>query len=82
MLAPMCCLSMRHDLLKKVVPSGQDFEDGNYAGIFRFNLWDNGAWVEVIIDDRLPANDQGLVYTSSSHRDEFWTALLEKAIAK
>lgn len=82
MLAALSCLSMRPDLVMKVVPYGQSFQDGDYAGVFCFKFWNFGKWVDVIIDDRLPTDNEGFVYASSSEKTEFWTALLEKAYAK
>ena len=69
-------------LLFRCIPIDQDF-DKDYAGVFRFNFWWYGKWVEVIIDDLLPTNGTQLIYGSNrSDPDEFWPALLEKAYAK
>ena len=53
------------------------------VGMFRFNFWRLGEWVEVIIDDRLPMYGAALFYGGNkTNPDEFWLALLEKAYAK
>ncbi|XP_059138837.1 calpain-A-like isoform X2 [Physella acuta] len=67
----------------KVVPPDQGFTPDIYTGMFRFNFWWYGKWVEVIIDDYLPTDGTRLIYCSNIERqDEFWPCLLEKAYAK
>lgn len=87
------CLGVLHlskGLFYRVVPADQGFGNGEpsgsptseYAGVFRFRLWWCGAWVEVLVDDRLPAVHGRLAFVQSRHSDQFWPALLEKAYAK
>ncbi|XP_053330130.1 calpain-A-like [Spea bombifrons] len=91
-LSAVACLSLYPHLLEQVVPPGQGFEDG-YDGSFRFRFWQYGKWVEVLVDDLLPAvrpQDSGesghsrynLLFMHSNDTDEFWSSLLEKAYAK
>ncbi|XP_026047358.1 calpain-9 isoform X1 [Astatotilapia calliptera] len=81
LLSAIASLSMNQSLLKKVVPLGQSFQDG-YSGCFTFRFWQYGQWEEVRIDDLLPTVDNNLIFLSSPERQEFWSALLEKAYAK
>lgn len=84
-VAACACVSEDSTLWKKVVPDFRSQEwspSVKYAGIFHFKFWRCGRWVDVVIDDYLPTRNGHLIFTHSKTRNEFWSALLEKAYAK
>ncbi|KAM4663042.1 calpain-6 [Discoglossus pictus] len=86
-VAACSCLALRPALWKKVIPNWREQEwdpkrPHKYSGIFHFQFWCLGNWVDVVIDDRLPTVDGSLIYCRSNVLNEFWSALLEKAYAK
>ncbi|TGZ72084.1 hypothetical protein CRM22_002295 [Opisthorchis felineus] len=68
-----------------VDPSSQDWSKTfpkEHPGIFRVRIWQEGIFLDVTIDDRLPCRNGKLLSTSSSSPTEFWPSILEKAYAK
>lgn len=83
LLAAMANLTLKENLFNSVVCEDNSDYDENYCGIFHFRFWHFGKFVDVVVDDLLPTSDgKNLIYTKSSDKNEFWSALLEKAYAK
>ncbi|XP_046876360.1 calpain-5-like [Hypomesus transpacificus] len=86
-VAACSCLALKPDLWQKVIPDWKEQEwdpkhPERYAGIFHFQFWVFGEWMDVVVDDRLPTINGELIYCHSNVKNEFWSALLEKAYAK
>ncbi|XP_057676501.1 calpain-5-like [Corythoichthys intestinalis] len=86
-VAACSCLALKPNLWKKVIPDWKEQEwnskhPEDYAGIFHFQFWIFGEWVDVVVDDRLPTINGELIYCHSKDNNEYWSALLEKAYAK
>ncbi|XP_022803509.1 calpain-9-like isoform X2 [Stylophora pistillata] len=84
LLAAIASLTGEEKLMNKVIRLDKydKFGSPGYCGAFQFNIWQDGHWEEVIIDDRLPTYRKKLVFMHSKEKNEFWCALLEKAYAK
>jgi len=80
--ASVAALAVNKELFEKVVPVGQGFEKGDYAGVFHFRFWHHGEWIDIVVDDFLPVVDGKPIYLHSKDEGIFWAPLLEKAYAK
>lgn len=80
-LAALGSLTQNPQCLRKILMD-QSFSH-QYAGIFHFQFWQCGQWVEVVVDDLLPVVDNECIFVHPRRdNQEFWPCLLEKAYAK
>ena len=63
------------------IESAPDLEKKGFD-ILSFKLWVFGQWKYIYVDDRLPTINNELIFASSTQRNVFWVALVEKAFAK
>ncbi len=72
------------EYIKIVVPENQSFDEANYAGVFHFRIWHYGEWIDIVVDDFLPVNEDGKLIFSQNRKfpNEMFGPLLEKAFAK
>lgn len=79
----MASLTLNENLFNTVVCKDNGDFGANYFGIFHFRFWHFGKFIDVVVDDQLPTKDgKELIYNKSTDKNEFWSALLEKAYAK
>ena len=82
LLSTCAAIAKREDLLHKVMSPDQVLQGSKYTGLIRVQFWRYGQWVTVYIDDRLPQRNKTYCYSRCQDPNEFWVALVEKAMAK
>ncbi len=72
------------ELLGFVIPIDNTERKNMKIGAYHFRLWKPRGWYDVVVDDYLPVDqDYNLLFSKNlSYRNEFWIALIEKAVAK
>ena len=83
LIAAIIGLTKNRDLLQRMIPMDNAEERNKTIGAYHFRLWNMGDWYDVVVDDILPCIGRSLAICSNlTFLNEFWVALLEKAIAK
>jgi len=82
LIASFILLFTNYDLFGKVIPDNNLSKDSFRHGIYNFNLYVDGKWQNVVIDDKLLFFDNNLIFGHNTKPNEFWLPLIEKAFAK
>ena len=84
LIAVLLGLVKNHELLNHIIPPDNSYKENIKLGAYHFRLWKLGDWYDVVIDDYLAVDYQyNLCFCKNlSYKNEYWVALLEKAIAK
>ena len=77
-LSAVAIVASHAHVLDAVVPEPKYADQGVYS----FAFFANGRWEEVVVDERIPCDDKGPIFSVLANSDEFWLPLLEKAYAK
>jgi len=77
LMTAISSIAHRQDLMGQIFPEAQR----NLNGKFKVNLFLDGAWREITVDDRLPFHEGVLCYAQARGR-KMWVPILEKAYAK
>jgi hypothetical protein len=87
LLSAMSVLARRPELMDKVLA----VKEYNDEGVYAVNLYKNGKWIQVIVDDLFPCIPRPTVrnpdrmipaYCRSKTGDGLWMSVIEKAYAK
>eukprot|EP00752_Nemacystus_decipiens_P008666 g7736.t2 len=91
-LAGLAVVSERPDLISRVVGGNGDLADT--SGCFEVNLFKDGRWERVLVDNWLPCKDPGKLrgkekgldhlpaFAKASSNNKTWPCIIEKAFAK
>jgi hypothetical protein len=77
-LGAISVMATRPDLLQIVIPG----DEHAAKGVIAFRFYKFGRWLEVVIDDFVPAKSNGPVFASAKDPNELWPTYIEKAYAK
>jgi len=71
LLAAIASLSLKKDLLYRIIPPEQNFSKGEYAGIFHFRFWQVGSLKTFLILFTIDGNVECLLLLSFKTSFEF-----------
>ena len=79
-LAGLSVIAVREDLVRRIFPLAAQRPD---LGLHQVNLFADGGWSSIIVDNCLPINEKGEpAFAKLPKGTELWPALVEKAYAK
>ena len=75
----MSLAALHPEVMEKIFEKTPETQaDGEYI----VQLFMDGKWRQVRVNDKIPTQDDRVYYCQSKGRDELWPSLLEKAVAK
>ncbi|KAF2901392.1 hypothetical protein ILUMI_04795, partial [Ignelater luminosus] len=79
LIGALSSLALHHKhLTKRLFITPEVCEEGAY----QIRLFNDGKWVSVMVDDRIPCDKNGYPYYAKALENQMWVSLIEKAVAK
>ncbi|KAF2887688.1 hypothetical protein ILUMI_18484, partial [Ignelater luminosus] len=79
LIAALSSLALHHQhLIRRLFITSEVCEEGAY----QIRLFKDREWTSIMVDDRIPCDEDGCPYYAKVLENQMWVPLIEKAIAK